>query len=571
MKIERLLLLRISQLLLFVGPTTTYAVSPVLNYDAISLPKVLVLSSIAISIFFLMATKANFIIALVEKNFFYACILFILCMFSTLLFSGAPLDQQIWGSFGRNTGFVTYVSLLFILFAAAIIQDPDFYKKLIKVFIYSSIPVIGYCLIQISGNDPIGWSEKRTFATLGNVNFLSAYLGLVSISALALLLQKGTSSVNRLVLLSIIFFALPIIASTNSIQGIMVFAAGSFVCVGFLIVSREKLRLLKVPYLVFSALSLVLTVMALFNSGPLARFIFQTSIILRGDYMHAGWEMTLKRPFFGVGMDSYGDWYREARGVITTLRGSPERTANSAHSIFLDISSNGGFPLLLAYLLIIFLALAKFLKAVRLTRSYDPILVALFATWSGYQVQALVSINQIGVGVWGWIFTGALFGYSKYLVSAHSDLQKDVKTKTPSLALYKDTKKLKSSLLPPLISLIGVTGFVLGALVSVIPLNADIAYKKSLQTQSIEAMTQASERLGSTAFHRALVLESAVRSNLSEQAGNIVLTLIDRYPRDYYGWRILALISPQGSVERSNAIDQMVKLDPFNKESLPSR
>jgi hypothetical protein len=218
--VTRLLTLRIAQLTLFVGPATTYVVSPILNYDAISLPKVLVLSAVSMTILFLMASKFNFFESLLDKYFRYVCILFVAAMISTVLFSGAPLNQQVWGSFGRNTGLVTYISLLVVLLSAAMLQDSDFYKKLIHVFVYSSFPITAYCLIQISGNDPIGWSEKRTFATLGNVNFLSAYLGMVCISALALLLQNKQSITKRTTLALVIIIDLPIVASTNSIQGL---------------------------------------------------------------------------------------------------------------------------------------------------------------------------------------------------------------------------------------------------------------------------------------------------------------------------------------------------------------
>jgi hypothetical protein len=182
----------------------------------------------------------------------------------------------------------------------------------------------------------------------------------------------------------------------------------------------------------------------------------------------------------------------------------------------------------------------------------------------------MVSINQIGVGVWGWIFTGALYGYSNSVAKSRIEPTKVERNSNSSNSIYKDSKKLKSSLLPPLISLLGAFGFLIGSVVSYFPLSADAAYKKALQSQSIEALDEATDRMGSTAFHKELVLESAIRSNLTEKAGNIAVALVEKYPRDYYGWRILALISPPGSPERSRAIDRLIELDPFNKESLPS-
>jgi hypothetical protein len=565
--VERLISFRISQAILLVGPLTTLVVSPTLNYDAIALPKMVAISSLGYLVLFLILSRYSTFSSKLGRNVVYSATAFFLCMVSTLLFSGAPIFQQFWGSFGRNTGFLTYSSLLFLLLGMALIQEQEFYKRFINVFVLSSIAVVLYCLIQIAGKDPVGWSEKRTFATLGNVNFLSAYLGLVSISALALVLGSGTSRYLRFISLLLIGVALPIMLSTNSIQGVMVFAAGSFLLLGIYGFSLVKNLAMRTLYFMSGGVLFLLTSFALFNKGPLAPLIYQISIQLRGDYMHAGWEMTTLKPFFGVGMDSYGDWYRQARGEITTLRGSAERISNSAHNIFLDISSNGGFPLLISYLAILSIAFYLSVKVLRSTKGYDPIFSAIFATWVGYQIQALISINQSGVGVWGWLFTGALIGYAKSLKNNRLDEIDSDSTKLKKVS----SKKLKKSLLPPQVTLLGIAGFLLGLTLSVIPLNADIAYKRASLTMAIEPMFESTKRLGSAAFHRELVLEAALKSNLSEQAGEIALSLVEEYPRDYFGWRVLALISPLGSPERAAAIDRMIALDPFNKESLPPR
>ena len=576
MIVDRVVVYRISQLVLFVGPITSYIVSPSANYDAISLPKMLAISSIGYLIFALAMTRWSAISERISRPLAYSSLAFIVFMMMTILFSGAPINQQIWGSFGRNTGFVTYSSLLFILLGAALIGNENFYSKLVKVFVLSSIPIVMYCFIQMAGKDPIGWSEMRTFATFGNVNFLSAFLGMISISCLSLMLEKRVSSFMKSSSLLILVSSIPIIVSTGSIQGIMVFASGSFIIAGLRIRSWAKKNYWLIPYGLAGFSLLISTVLALFNKGPLASLIFQTSIVLRGDYMHAGFEMTTRKPFFGVGLDSYGDWYREVRGTLSTNRGSADRIANSAHNIFLDISSNGGVPLLVAYLALICLAIRGAMRVIRSKKEFNPYFGALLASWIGYQVQALISINQLAVGVWGWIFTGALIGFSAG--NTRKDQETDVdelsksKGKTPTKLRYESANvDLRKKLLPPHITLIGVSGFALGATLSLIPLTADVAYKTASKTLAIDKMFDSTNRLGSTAFHRELVLEAAVKSNLTAQAGEIALSLIDAYPRDFYAWKVLALISPMGSPDRARAIDVLTSLDPFNQQSIPSR
>ena len=571
-----MLIYRISQLVLFVGPMTVYVVSPSANYDAISLPKMLSISSVGFLILTLILSRWNYMRERMGGTLASLCISFISFMFLTLLFSGAPLGQQIWGSFGRNTGFVTYTSLLLILVGTALIQDPQYYAKLVKVFVLSSIPVLVYCFIQMSGNDPIGWSEKRTFATFGNVNFLSAYLGMIGISCLAMVLSDQVEGYLRITSLAIVFCSIPIILSTDSIQGLMVMLAGGYVVLGMFLNAILNSKVWLLPFGFLGIGSLISVIFALFNKGFLAPLIFQTSIVLRGDYMHAGFAMTLLRPFLGVGLDSYGDWYREVRGVLTTNRGSADRISNSAHNIFLDISSNGGFPLLVLYVAFVVLAFLGSLRLLRKSEEFNPFFAAIFATWIGYQVQALISINQIAVGIWGWIFTGALLGLYKSLINGQqheaSNTRSDQIGKSQKNLSHRSmNRKLRATLLPPQITLLGLLGFSVGAILSIIPLTADIAYKKASQTMAIDQMYKSTQRLGSTAFHRELVLEAAVKSNLTAQAGEIALSLVGEYPRDFYGWKILALISPVGSPERSRAVDMLVSLDPFNRQSIPSK
>jgi O-antigen ligase len=576
MLLEQLLVYRISQLVLLVGPMTAYVVSPSANYDAISLPKMLSISSFGYLILALVLSRWPILSQRISKPLFFSSVAFMSFMFLTLLFSGAPISQQIWGSFGRNTGFVTYSSLLFILLGAALIKEEFFYVKLVRVFVFSSIPIFIYCLVQMAGKDPIRWSEMRTFATFGNVNFLSAYLGMVGISCLALILGERNSITLRATSLLLLTASMPIILSTNSIQGIMVLLAGAFVLIGFKVRSFVKTNFWLIPYCLTGITLLLSILFALFNRGPLAPLIFQTSIVLRGDYMHAGLEMTQRKPLFGVGLDSYGDWYREVRGEITTNRGSADRIANSAHNIFLDISSNGGVPLLAAYIAFILLALIGSLKIIKRYKEFNPFFAAIFATWIGYQIQSLISINQIAVGVWGWIFTGALIGYSAAIISRDQTKPLDgssiSKSKiSRSLQSKSANRVLRTKLLPPQVTLIGIVGFALGATLSLVPLTADVAYKKASQTLAIDQMFDATKRMGSTAFHRELVLEAATKSNLTAQAGEIALSLVTDYPRDFYAWKILALISPPGSPDRSRAVDVLISLDPFNRQSIPSR
>jgi O-antigen ligase len=546
---------RIGQSLLVVGPLATLAINPWSNFDPISVVKLTMISTIAFLVLFLILSNRNLVHSS-NRNLKVSLIAFVVCLFSSFLFSGAPLDQQFWGVFGRSTGLLAYLSLAIILFATAAISDTNFYLKLVHILILTAIPMSLYCFVQISGNDPIGWSSFETFGTLGNVNFLSAFLGLVCVAISALIVHSRAKFVNTLSLGILLLADLYIIQSTGSIQGLFVFAVGMVIIIFLKLKSSKLINLSQIAFIVLVTVLTIPAAAGLANKGPLAPYLFQNSNVLRTDYWHAGLEMTQTHPFFGVGMDSYGDWYREARGEISTLRGSPDRTANTAHNIFLDISSNGGIPLLIAYLAILFLALRASIRVYkRMSGKSNPVFVALFSSWVGYQMQALVSINQLGVGIWGWLLTGALIGFEQ--------AQRD-----PSESSLKpiNRKNLKAKLLPASSAVMGIAGICLGFFLAWFPLNADARYFSAAKTRDLTKISDSIDLLGSTAWHRGRLIESAYQSQALDKALEQSQKLVNEYPRDFFGWRYLLYASNSSAQLKSEAIVKLRALDPYNPE-----
>jgi O-antigen ligase len=435
-------------------------------------------------------------------------------------------------------------------------RETFFYTRLIYSLIFAGVPMTIYCLIQMSGRDPVSWSSFETFGTLGNINFLSAFLGMVSISILPLVFRKDTKKIMKTFLVVMLLIDLFIIQSTGSIQGLFVFFAGSTAIVFLRLKSRE---LFNVKQSIFSLLVVLVSVAVIFglaNKGPLAPYLFQNSIVLRADYWHAGLEMTQNKPFFGVGMDSYGDWYREARGELSTLRGSPDRTANTAHNIFLDLSSNGGLPLLISYLAMIALAIRSSYRSYKKFESgADHIFMAIFACWIGYQVQALVSINQLGVGIWGWLLTGALIGYGEL-----------ARPNVLSSGKVLNRKVLKTKMLPAFSAVMAVIGASLGFFLAWFPLRADSSYFYAAKSRDWNEMVKAADLPGSTAWHLALTTDSAYKDQAFDRALQQGEKLVRRYPRDFGGWNYLLYLPNTSPSVKSQAFSRLHQMDPFNPQ-----
>jgi len=546
---------RLTIIIILAGAGTSLAVSPFWNYDPINLIKLINLATFSFIALALVISGKSDNKSRASKAISILSGAFVFWMILTIFFSGAPINQQIWGSFGRNTGLIAYVSLISLMYSTSQISSLNNYKKILTSFLITSFIVEVYCIIQISGLDPVNWSLKQTFATFGNVNFLSAFLGMSATALFALSLEKNIKVQLRLFYFVASFSQIAIALSTDSIQGPMIFVAGVGIILFLRLRYSKFFKLFAIPYLVISLIGFTTTIFALLNKGPLAKFVFQSSVIYRWDYMHAGWSMTTSHPFFGVGLDSYGDWYRQLRGIISTTRTGPDRVANTAHNIFLDISSNGGFPLLFFYILILILAFASALRNLIKTSEFNSTFVAIFSVWCAYQFQSLISINQIAVGVWGWIFTGILIGYSNRSdLNSMSKKLKNTKRKSEVNAI--SAKSVAMS------SLFGLFGL----LISIVPFKTDAQYKSALVRGDLNGMMQTIYQTGATSQQISQVIGVAINNNYPQQAQEATRVLINRFPKEFYGWKALYYLSSSSNEDRAKARAKMIELDPFNQD-----
>lgn len=104
----------------------------------------------------------------------------------TFTLSDSPWQQQLYGRENRRNGLLTYLSLLLLFLVFHLLP----YTKNLKVFInrisLAGVIVILYSILQLLGLDPFKWDSVNLhfFSTLGNPNFLSAYIAIVAIPIL---------------------------------------------------------------------------------------------------------------------------------------------------------------------------------------------------------------------------------------------------------------------------------------------------------------------------------------------------------------------------------------------------
>jgi hypothetical protein len=155
--------------------------------------------------------------------------------------------------------------------------------------------------------------------------------------------------------------------------------------------------------------------------GPLVKYFYKVSVTYRGDYWRAGWRMFTSHPWFGVGLDRYGANFRYYRDATQVARRGPDIISNATHDVPLQLASTGGIFVLLAFLALTGFILWRGIVALRSTTGVEQLVVAtVFGAWAAYEAQSIISIDNLGIAIWGWILGGAVVGISIVDFSAPS-------------------------------------------------------------------------------------------------------------------------------------------------------
>ena len=302
----------------------------------------------------------------------------------------------------------------------------------------------------------------------------------------------------------------------------------------------------------------IVALLGIFQRGPLQGFLYKRSVSLRGVYWDAAINTGNSHLITGVGLDSFGDWYREMRSIkaATWFPGDGVVT-NVAHNIYLDMYASGGLPLLLVFTLLNIYAGIKLYVLLRRMRGFDWVAVSLAAVYLGYEAQALISINQIGIGIWGWSILGASIAYER--VTRFEPAQK---TNSRAGKLKVSSQISKSVILVPLYMIVGL-------LISLPPFIADAKFTSAINKQDLGVLEQSLNSgymnpLYSDRLARAVIIMG--NSNLHEQAYKYAKVGVEFNPRYFDAWNVLYYAKLSTDTDRKLALKNMKLLDPNNRK-----
>jgi O-antigen ligase len=468
--------------------------------------------------------------------------------------SDSQIIQQFFGVNGRNTGFLTYLAFSFIFIGSAIASGAEFLKRLIPAVYIVGAASLAYGVIQAVGVDPFNWVNPYSpvFGFLGNPNFQSSLLGILGAIVFAQIFVKGLKLQFKALIGLYLLVTLYVIKETASQQGFLVLVIGIGVVVGLYLIQLSKR--LGMAYGLLSVLGFFAVLFGTLNKGPLASLLYKESVTYRGDYWSAGWKMTVDHPIFGVGIDSYGDWYRRGRTLAATVRRGPDVTANAAHNVYLDISSNGGFLLLGIYLALMIVVVISAIKVLRRSTGFNPAFAGLVAGWVAFQAQSIISINQIGLAMWGWVFSGLIIGYE---INTRNAVVTPTVVKKGRVA-SKPAQASASSVVAVFVA------FLLGVLVAMPPYLASAKYNSARESGSAEMIEDSAYLWPLDPVRMIQAAGLLYDSKLTTQALSVLVDATKEFP-DYYGtWGTLYQLPEATPEQKAEALVQMKRLDPLN-------
>ena len=526
--------------------------------EPVNAPKMLTLSILAGSCLGVILAVNFAWLFRIEKFIVGVAIFFMAWNIISALVSQEPILLNFYGATGRNTGLLTYLCLTILFLSALLMTQIGNFKIIIKSFFFAGYFNLIYCLFSLLGVELLPWNNiyNTILGTFGNPNFIGAFLGMLFVAIFAKLVTPGASVKMILIYISMMVLTFIEIEKSNAVQGLAVSAIG----VGFLtwlkIRSLTKSKIVEFGYLFFSLSIGTIAALGALQIGPLTNFVYKSSVSFRGQYWLAGWNMGIDHPVFGVGPDAYGSWYRRMRSPQALLTPGIDTTSNAAHNVIIDIFSSGGFPLLTAYLALIGFVVRSIIRLLKRSREFDSIGSLLTSVWLCYQAQSIISINQIGLAVWGWVFGGLIIAYEKFMTGGTQ--QSNNKTES------KNRRGSSKQLSEPALVIASVFGFIIGMLIAMPPFIADAKWRIAMGSGNAEKLKSAAVAWPKDPIRLSQASTIFLDNKFPEEALVLSKLVVKDFPNTYIAWYTYAQMPNLSASEKVLIKNNLNRLDPLN-------
>lgn len=512
-----------------------------INHDALIIPKLALFFILAMMFMPILFKNLKTDLKNVYLGTLYVIIgLIIFHLIIVMLNSPAPFEQEFFGRTGRGLGFVTLISFLVLILANAKFARVEEGKFLIKILAISGFLSSSYALVQHFGLDTFNWATRTNgiIGTLGNPNFQSSFTAMSFAAAIVYCKQSFNNPIPTI--LTFIVF-IPTLFFTQATQGYIILGTSTVIFLLNILFYKNKkyFSILFFIVLVFG----VMVILGMLNKGPLSYFLYKISVISRGDFWRSAVATANSHPYFGVGLDSFGDYF-----LIYRDKPKVEMTDN-AHNYFLEYMATGGYPLAILYFALIILVLISFVKLQNKINEFNPVLTAIFCAWLGFQMQSIISPGTISLIAWNSVISGFIIG-ANYQFSKKLDSNLDL-----NVLMKKQKLKFTSTFL-------SLIGFIL-----IFPLfNSDRELMIGVKNKDANLVINALTSYPESSVKYNIFIQELLRSGLLDQSLQLSRRAAEFNPNAVSAWALIFVNPKAQKEERLNAKSEILRLDPLNTE-----
>lgn len=356
-------------------------------------------------------------------------------VFSTFL----SLDPHtsLWGYYSRaHGGLISTFSYLLLYWALVSNLNPQEALTAVRYLLTSAFLVAGYGFLEHFGIDKNYWLQdvqNRVFSTLGQPNWLAAYLTALAFLPLAFILRRRKIASVYSLLFTLIYLCL---LYTKSRSGLLAFGL-SYALFWFLVffpnfkkITQKRIQdLLRKPiFKKFFLLTAILLVFALIIPSPLQEkalslvtrqplpqvapgLLISKSSDIRQIVWQGAIDIWKAYPVFGSGVETFAYSYYNFRPAEHNLVSEWDFLYNKAHNEYLNFLATTGAFGLFTYLLFIVVSLFFLLKKIGQARKALPrlLLAAFFAGFASLLVAHFFGFSVVTTALFFFLFPALAF------------------------------------------------------------------------------------------------------------------------------------------------------------------
>ncbi len=367
-------------------------------------------------------------------------LLFLLSQIISTIFS---LDRHVslWGYYSRfHGGLLSTISYILLFYALVSNLPKEKISRLFKFSLLSALIVSLYGILEHFGIDKDIWVQdvqNRVFSTLGQPNWLAAYLAILIPITMALNLNSKVKIQNYAYyfLLTIFFSCLLFTKSRSGLFGLA--TAYLFFWSGIFWFNRQNIKNFLRPFLILNTLYLILSLVIGTPWTPkLQDLIFRPKTVtvaatpaVPGPALETGgtesgtirqivWQGAIEiwkhYPLFGSGVETFAFSYYQFRPKAHNLVSEWDFLYNKAHNEYLNFAATTGSFGLGSYLLLIGWFIVWSMKKLKI-QNLKPnkiLLLSLFSGWLSILVTNFFGFSVVPVAIYFYLLPAVAFVFS---------------------------------------------------------------------------------------------------------------------------------------------------------------